>query len=116
MDLFHRHAWPGNLRQLHNLLRTSLAMVENDDVICRHHLPDDFLEELGQSAETSCSAPPLAFDQIDRVPSMTPTGSLDDIEASAIQRAVELHRGNISAAARQLGISRNTLYRKLQRN
>jgi transcriptional regulator of acetoin/glycerol metabolism len=71
MDLFHRHAWPGNLRQLHNLLRTSLAMVEDDDVICRHHLPDDFLEELGQSAETSCSAPPLAFDQIDRVPSMT---------------------------------------------
>jgi transcriptional regulator of acetoin/glycerol metabolism len=36
------------------------------------------------------------------------------MEALAIQRAIETHGGNISAAARQLGISRNTLYRKMK--
>jgi transcriptional regulator of acetoin/glycerol metabolism len=52
----------------------------------------------------------------DERPMQIATGSLDDLEATAIQRAVEFHRGNISAAARELGISRNTLYRKLQRS
>jgi transcriptional regulator of acetoin/glycerol metabolism len=38
---------------------------------------------------------------------------LDNIEASLIRQAIEAHGGNVSAAARQLGISRNTIYRKM---
>lgn len=44
-----------------------------------------------------------------------PTGtSLEDIELQTIQRAVEAAGGNISVAAKRLGISRNTIYRKLR--
>jgi transcriptional regulator of acetoin/glycerol metabolism len=39
---------------------------------------------------------------------------LDDLELQAIREALEKHRGNVSAASRQLGISRNTIYRKMK--
>jgi len=115
MEMFQRHTWPGNLRQLHNLLRTALAMVDGDGPIGRHHLPDDFLEQFDHGAGALVTGLPPARSETNQAPASAPVGSLDDIEARAIQRAVEFHRGNISAAARQLGISRNTLYRKLQR-
>nr|WP_284282522.1 helix-turn-helix domain-containing protein [Limnobacter litoralis] len=41
-------------------------------------------------------------------------GNLDDIETRAIQDALEKCHGNVSAAARLLGISRNTIYRRLK--
>lgn len=114
MDLFRRHPWPGNLRQLHNLLRTALAMVDDDGLVTRDHLPDDFLDELGDAGPAAVLLPLQPAAEPIRSTAMA-TGSLEDLEATAIQRAVEFHRGNISAAARELGISRNTLYRKLQR-
>jgi transcriptional regulator of acetoin/glycerol metabolism len=114
MELFRRHSWPGNLRQLHNLLRTALAMVDDDGVVTRQHLPDDFLDEFGDSGLAAAIGVQTVSSSDERPLPLT-TGSLEDLEAIAIQRAVELHRGNISAAARDLGISRNTLYRKLQR-
>ena len=40
---------------------------------------------------------------------------LEDVELLTIQKALDEHRGNVSAAARALGVSRNTIYRKLQR-
>mgnify|MGYP002146606689 CR=1 FL=1 len=42
--------------------------------------------------------------------------SLDDLALDAMQRALARHRGNLSAAARELGVSRNTLYRKLPKD
>ena len=45
MTLFERYAWPGNFRQLGNLLRTAVAMVDDDGCIRREHLPEDFFEE-----------------------------------------------------------------------
>ncbi len=46
MELLQAYHWPGNVRQLHNLLRTAAVMVEDDCVIRLEHLPDDFLDEL----------------------------------------------------------------------
>jgi transcriptional regulator of acetoin/glycerol metabolism len=43
-----------------------------------------------------------------------PRGTLQDVEQAAIRRALEQSGGNVAAAARQLGISRNTIYRRLQ--
>ena len=42
-----------------------------------------------------------------------PTGNLDDLTMQAIRDALSRGKGNVSAAARELGISRSTLYRKL---
>ncbi|CAD6552388.1 Acetoin catabolism regulatory protein [Paraburkholderia kirstenboschensis] len=104
MRLFERCAWPGNFRQLGNLLRTAAVMVDADGEIRREHLPDDFFDDLravGQSSPRPVDAPPLA------------SGRLHDVAASVIANAVAQHGGNVSAAARTLGISRNTIYRKL---
>jgi transcriptional regulator of acetoin/glycerol metabolism len=50
LDLFKRYHWPGNFRQLHNLMRTAVVMVGCSGNIEVSHLPDDFLE--------GCSSPP----------------------------------------------------------
>ncbi|MBV8656418.1 MAG: helix-turn-helix domain-containing protein [Burkholderiales bacterium] len=67
------------------------------------HLPDDLLEALAQDGlPTQHAGVPLPQD-------------LDALSLLAIQRMLEACRGNISEAARKLGISRQTLYRKLAR-
>ncbi|WMY11119.1 sigma-54-dependent Fis family transcriptional regulator [Paraburkholderia phenoliruptrix] len=104
MALFEQCAWPGNFRQLGNLLRTASVMVDPDGEIRREHLPDDFFDDLravGPSSAQGMDVLPL------------PTGRLHDVAASVIANAVAQHGGNVSAAARTLGISRNTIYRKL---
>ncbi len=124
LDLFHRHAWPGNLRQLSNLLRTAVVMAEGQPAICREHLPDDFIEDIGQIL---AAMPPVAAAPHEAVPAVAPTlapppaeiteasaGRLQDIALLAIQTAIARNLGNVSATARELGISRCTLYRKLQ--
>jgi transcriptional regulator of acetoin/glycerol metabolism len=107
MSIFRDHPWPGNLRQMHNVLRTAVALLGDDDEITREHLSDDFLEQYQplDSAPVDPAAPPLAV----------PPASLDCLETVAIRQAVADCGGNISAAARRLGISRNTLYRKCKK-
>jgi len=110
LGIFDSHPWPGNIRQMHNVLRTAVALLGLDKEITVEHLPEDFLDQRRQAgcllAETVNAQPnPSDMDE--------PT-SLDNIELMAIRKAVKESGGNISAAARRLGISRNTLYRKWQ--
>jgi transcriptional regulator of acetoin/glycerol metabolism len=99
---FAAYRWPGNLRQLSNVLRTACALVNDDEsVIERSHLPDDIVDELGAQP----TRPRVAED------------SGTDLRLQAdrcVQQAVLASNGNMSEAARRLGISRNTLYRKLR--
>ena len=107
MDVFKRHSWPGNFRQLTNLLRTAMVMASEDRVVRMEHLPEDFLEDVA-AAEAQAVASPAAS------PAVAIPSRLEDVELLAIQKALKEHNGNVSAAARALGVSRNTIYRKLQ--
>jgi transcriptional regulator with PAS, ATPase and Fis domain len=100
MDLFNSYPWPGNLRQLANVLRTAAVLAEGEAEIRREHLPDDFLDE--------CAAPAKA--QQAEAPANNPA-RLQQVTADAIALALAQHQGNVSAAARTLGVSRNTVYR-----
>ena len=109
LALLQRCRWPGNARQLHNLLRTACVMAGADGVITPEHLPDDFLEELGCASPGPNTAAPSVSG------AATPAGSapaLHEVTLLAMAQALRQHGGNMSAAARALGISRNTLYRK----
>ncbi len=98
-----RHPWPGNLRQYSSVLRTACAMLnDNEDCIGWQHLSDDLLEELDTLPQKQQS--PVA----EQIPK-----NLKELSLVAISHTLESHHGNVSAAARQLGISRQTLYRKM---
>lgn len=103
MALFATHPWPGNVRQLHNVLRTAVALAEGG-VIQRQHLTHDFLDEMAVGIELVATA----------IATTAVGGSLKEQSEAAIRQAMLQHSGNISAVARQLGISRNTLYRRLK--
>ncbi|WP_047549967.1 sigma-54-dependent Fis family transcriptional regulator [Methylotenera sp. G11] len=103
MDIFVQHPWPGNIRQLHNVLRTALALADGAP-ISELHLTQDFIDEIESSGRAGT---------MDETPA-SGQQNLDDVTANAILKAMENHSGNVSAVARQLNISRNTLYRKLK--
>jgi transcriptional regulator with PAS, ATPase and Fis domain len=102
LDLMRRHPWRGNVRQLFNVLRSSLVFMDGNTLEMAH-LPEDFLEELNDEKAINGSA------------SITPKASLSEAEAALIKQALAAHHGNMTAAARQLGISRATIYRKSRR-
>jgi transcriptional regulator of acetoin/glycerol metabolism len=103
MDIFVQHPWPGNIRQLHNVLRTALALADGGE-ISELHLTQDFIDEIETAERTEATPVALALNN----------QNLDDVATNAIVKAMEKHSGNVSAVARQLNISRNTLYRKLK--
>ncbi|MFV0889489.1 sigma-54-dependent Fis family transcriptional regulator [Metapseudomonas otitidis] len=92
------HPWPGNVRQLRNVLRTLVALCE-DGVIRLADLPRDIREH----------AAPVTRAE-------TPANPLDDAERAALLGALESQRWHMTRTAEQLGISRNTLYRKLRKH
>ena len=91
------YSWPGNLRQLNNVVLTAVTLLEeNENLIDWHHLSDDMLSASNQSNPKSN------------------TTTLNHLSQQAIEQALSACGGNVSQAARQLGISRNTLYRRLK--
>lgn len=96
LELFEKHPWPGNLRQVSSVMQVALAMAEEQPVR-PEHLPDDFFVDL--EMEPVETAAPLGLD-------------LNDIEA--LNRELKAAGGNISHLARRLGVSRNTLYKRLR--
>lgn len=96
MDRLTSHAWPGNIRQLRNVLERILILGADEDEIRLQHLP----AELQSDIDAAPVAEPL---------------TLREIERRAIIVALERTGGNRSGAARQLGISRAAFYDKLSR-
>jgi len=93
------YSWPGNVRQLRNVLRTLCALCENG-VISHAELP----------AEIRHARPALAQ------PLATRPDQLGDAERLALLAVLEAQHWQMSRSAEQLGISRNTLYRKLRKH
>jgi transcriptional regulator with PAS, ATPase and Fis domain len=106
MALFMQYQWPGNFRQLANLLRTALILAGDTREIRHEHLPDDFLEDFVPSDESRLTA---GIEQ-----ALSKGQKLEDLNLSVIQQTLQSHHGNVSATARALGVSRNTIYRKIQ--
>ncbi|MGH8355281.1 MAG: sigma-54-dependent Fis family transcriptional regulator [Pseudomonas sp.] len=100
LQLFQRHPWPGNLRQLSSVLQVALAMAE-EQPIRPEHLPDDFFADLRQ-APPSHSAP----DELVAEESL--------VEGEDLAESLKACGGNMSQLARRLGVSRNTLYKRLR--
>jgi transcriptional regulator of acetoin/glycerol metabolism len=115
LSLLRQYGWPGNIRQLVNVLRSAAAMATEDGTVRRRHLSDDFLEEVNGRKLPE----PAATRAGRRVPTLPDGGAdhcrrpLRQVQLDAIRAALEEQGGNVSAAARMLGVSRNTIYRAL---
>ena len=86
-----KYHWPGNMRELRNALRHA-AILADGPIIRLEHLPVDVVSEIARKDLTARS----------------------QSEASRIEAALRYNGGNVSSTARYLGISRATLYRKIQ--
>ena len=93
-------AWPGNVRQLRNVLRTLAALCDGGRI---------GLEDLPAMIRQARPVPVVAVEQRCEHP-------LDDAERLALLNALEQHRWHMTHTAEQLGVSRNTLYRKLRKH
>ena len=119
MRLIRAYHWPGNVRQLANVLRTAALMAAGGARITREHLSDDFLEDAQAALATRAAAAPEASTTSAAAtsaatPATMPGATLEELELAMIRQAVEAAGGNISEASKRLGISRNTIYRKLR--
>lgn len=98
---FAKHYWPGNIRQLANVLQTCCALLEEHErVIEWMHLPEDLICEFER--------------QVNAGSKKLHPGTLHSKVEKAILQALETTQGNVADAARRLGISRTTLYRRLK--
>jgi DNA-binding NtrC family response regulator len=105
LDRLTAHGWPGNVRALRHAVERAVILSEETMLE-----PGDFsLSAAGQSAlgQSAADAVPAALG--------VETSTLDAVEKEAILRALEAHGRNISRAAEALGLTRPSLYRRMQK-
>ncbi|MEM6642864.1 MAG: sigma-54 dependent transcriptional regulator [Bacteroidota bacterium] len=92
-----KYPWPGNIRELQHAIERAIIMSDNSQL-----LPEDFFF-LAQKPDANVSLEPDSY-------------NLDDLERNMIQKVVNKHEGNISQAAKELGLTRASLYRRLEKH
>jgi sigma-54 dependent transcriptional regulator, acetoin dehydrogenase operon transcriptional activator AcoR len=103
-----RHSWPGNVRQVRNVVRTMLALRASDRLTLA-----DFSEDwLAGGTAAPGTSPEMQIADVDA----DGEGVLSGAERDALRRTLEGCRWNVSAAAARLHISRRTMYRKMHRH
>lgn len=94
IEALQAHLWPGNVRQLRNVIERAVVLSKGDS-LSLEDLPEEF------SHAHAC------------VPMPDSRGTLKEVELRAIRDALEICAGNKSKAAKMLGISRKALYKRL---
>ncbi len=96
LDLLERHSWPGNIRELGNLITAAFFLTDREE-LGPEDLPKDFLAAQMDSQEDDDTNP------------------LDLAEKEVINRAIREQGGNLTQVAKQLNIAKSTLYIKLKK-
>ena len=89
------YSWPGNVRELQHAIERAVIMSESNMLE-----PDDFILTSGRKKQMG-----LEFE----------TYNLDDIENQIITKVLKQHQGNITKAAKDLGLTRTSLYRRMEK-
>ncbi|VAX34737.1 sigma-54 dependent DNA-binding response regulator [hydrothermal vent metagenome] len=95
MRIFHDYHWPGNVRQLRNVMERAVVLSKGETITSRE-LPEEFVS----LKKRECPLHSLK--------------TLSELESEAVRNALQICNGNKSKAARMLGISRKALYKRLK--
>jgi len=98
MARMNKHPWPGNIRELQHAIERAV-ILSNSSVL----QPEDFNFN---STATKDSEQPLNLDQF----------NLDEVEKLLIRKVLKKYNGNITQAAAELGLTRSSLYRRLEKH
>ena len=107
LELLVAYDWPGNVRELQNEIERGVALARDDDRIGRGHLSS----KLVASCPSAAPSPP-ANGEAPTICALRPARAA--WEARHVASVLQLHKGNVSRAARALGISRYMLQRKMR--
>jgi DNA-binding NtrC family response regulator len=95
MKKLNQYPWPGNVRELQHAIERAIIMSDADTLS-----PDDFF-----LSQPSQKVGELSLD----------TFNLDDIEKHVIEKVLKQNQGNVTQAASQLGLTRTSLYRRMEK-
>ena len=98
MSRMNKHSWPGNIRELQHSLERAI-ILSNSSVL----QPEDFNFSASVPKETDQQ---LNLDQY----------NLDEVEKLLIRKVLKKYNGNITQAASELGLTRSSLYRRLEKH
>ena len=105
-ELFAAHPWPGNVRQLLNVMR-HVVVLHDGPLVTRAMLPDDLFQSTASRAPAGTAPASLALGDLVGRP-------LAEIERRVIEATLARHGGSVPKAARVLDLSPSTLYRKIE--
>lgn len=113
-----QYSWPGNVRELENLVERGVILASQSGMVEVEHLFPNQPEVVQTSLDAHGHLAPLPTAQEDDLSAriLDSGSSLEEIEARALDHAMERARGNVSEAARLLGLTRPQMaYRQKQR-
>ncbi len=96
LEILQNHTWPGNVREIQHTIERGVIMADDNEI-----KPSDFNLTLDHEKSTN-------GDNYDSL-------NLQDIEKLLVQKALDKYDGNISKAAKELGLTRAALYRRLEK-
>jgi DNA-binding NtrC family response regulator len=94
---FEKYKWPGNIRELQHAIERAVIMSDKNTLMSEDFF---FLSQTGDISDEQ----------------LHETLDLDEVEKSTIRKAINKHNGNISKAAKELGLTRASLYRRLEKH
>ena len=100
LEILERYQWPGNIRELHNIVEW-LTITCREDVITPHHLPPHLRAAQPHEGSTNHALPKISLLSLGL--------SVEDVEKEMLREALQKSSGNVSEASRLLKITRNTL-------
>ncbi|EHH2454202.1 sigma-54-dependent Fis family transcriptional regulator [Vibrio parahaemolyticus] len=100
LSLLLSYSWPGNLRELDSLIKVSALMAQGEETLELAHVPTHLSKKLSQAQDVKTAA--------------EPTLKLRATVEDKLLKTYQANQGNISKTSRMLGVSRNTIYRKLK--
>jgi arginine utilization regulatory protein len=116
IKFFLRHSWPGNIRELEHMIEGAMNLIENETTISTSHLPSRFFNELNISTnKTNQQSDNVSIQSETEIASSSLKNTLLNKEKDHILSVLNEHNGNITQAAKKLGISRQNLQYRIRK-